>query len=111
MKKYRYRYKYKKPNKPNKHLEFSKRIFYMLTAMISIVCLYSMALMWHTGDTSGLAYLVTGAFGAFSVGVGFYYDKAKKENIKKFECTSLNLENIGVSEKITYEDDSALGGE
>ena len=99
--------------KTKKHLEFSKRIFYMLTVMISIICLYSMALMWHTGDTSGLAYLVTGAFGAFSVGVGFYYDKAKKENLKKYECntTSLNLEDIEVSESVSYEDDSSLGGE
>ena len=42
-----------------------------------------MALMWHTGDTSGLGYLLGGAFGAFSVGVGFYYYKSKKENIQK----------------------------
>ena len=71
--------------KEKKHLEFSKKIFYMLSAMIAILCIYSMALMWHTGDTSGLAYLLTGAFGAFSVGVGFYYDKAKKENIQRIK--------------------------
>ena len=93
-------------------LEFSKRIFYMLCIMISTICIYSMALMWHTNDTSGLAYLVTGAFGAFSVGVGFYYDKAKKENIQKISnyVSSLNLDDVKVSEKVDYEDDSELGG-
>ena len=96
--------------KEKKHLEFSKKIFYMLSAMIAILCIYSMALMWHTGDTSGLAYLLTGAFGAFSVGVGFYYDKAKKENIQKIALNSINFDNIKVSEKIEYEDDSEFGG-
>ena len=39
--------------KEKKHLEFSKKIFYMLSAMIAILCINTMALMWHTGDTSG----------------------------------------------------------
>lgn len=96
--------------KEKQKLEFSKKIFYMLSIMISVICIFSMALMWHTGDTSGLGYLLTGAFGAFSVGVGFYYDKSKKENIQKIALSSLNLNNINVSEDIVYEDDSALGG-
>lgn len=93
-----------------KHLEFSKKIFYMLSVMIAVICLYAMTLMWHTSDTSGLGYLISGAFGAFSVGVGFYYDKAKKENIQKISLNSLN-ENVEVSEDINYEDDSELRGE
>lgn len=96
--------------KEKQKLEFSKKIFYMLSIMISIICLYSMALMWHTGDTSGLGYLLGGAFGAFSVGVGFYYDKSKKENIQKIAMSTLNFDDIKISEDIDYEDDSELGG-
>ena len=92
--------------KEKQKLEFSKKIFYMLSIMISIICLYSMALMWHTGDTSGLGYLLGGAFGAFSVGVGFYYDKSKKENIQKIAMSTLNFDDIKISEDIDYEDDS-----
>lgn len=96
--------------KGKQQLEFSKKIFYMLSIMISIICIYSMALMWYTTDTSGLGYLLTGAFGAFSVGVGFYYDKSKKENIQKIALSALNLDDIKLSEDIKYEDDSELGG-
>lgn len=99
-----------KKRKEKKHLEFSKKIFFMLSTMISVICIYSMALMWHTGDTTGLGYLLTGAFGAFSVGVGFYYDKAKKENIQKISMTSINLDDVQVCNDVDYEDDSELGG-
>lgn len=94
----------KKKKKKKQKVEFSKKIFYMLSAMIISIVVYAMVLMWHVGDTSPLAYLIPAAFGAYSVGIGFYYDKAKKENLNKF--------NISVNEQskdvVVYEDDSEL---
>lgn len=67
-------------NKQKVKMEFSKKIFYMITVLTIIVIAFSMVLMWRTMDTSALAYLIPGVFGLMATATGFYYSKAKKEN-------------------------------
>lgn len=61
-------------------MEFSKKIFYMITIFTIIIVIFSMILMWITKDTSPLSYLIPGIFGEFATATAFYYWKAKKEN-------------------------------
>ena len=71
--------------KKRKKIEFSKKIFYIITTFTIIIVLYSMALMWHTQDSSALSYLIPAIFGELGVSTGFYYWKARTENKIKLE--------------------------
>lgn len=66
-------------------IEFSKKIFYMITVFTTIVIIFSMLLMWKTQDTSALSYLITAVFGEFATATGFYYWKARSENSIKIK--------------------------
>lgn len=82
-----------KENKPKK--EFSKKIFNIVITLFIIVLFYSMALMWKTGTTDGLMYLIPAVGTLTSVTVGFYYWKAKMENMVKLSKESnLTLDEI-----------------
>ena len=70
-----------KENKPKK--EFSKKIFNIVITLFIIVIFYAMALMWKTGTTDGLMYLIPSVGTLASVTIGFYYWKAKMENMIK----------------------------
>lgn len=70
-----------KENKPKK--EFSKRIFNIVITLFIIVIFYAMVLMWKTNTTDGLMYLIPAVGTLASVTIGFYYWKAKMENIVK----------------------------
>ena len=70
-----------KENKPKK--EFSKKIFNIVITLFIIVIFYAMALMWKVGTTDGLMYLIPAVGTLASVTVGFYYWKAKMENMVK----------------------------
>ena len=70
-----------KENKPKK--EFSKKIFNIVITLFIIVIIYAMALMWKVGTTDGLMYLIPSVGTLASVTIGFYYWKAKMENIIK----------------------------
>jgi hypothetical protein len=78
-------------------MEFSKKIFYMVTIFTVVVIIYSMALMWKTGDSSALSYLIPSVFGEMSVATGFYFSKAKKENeiklLKKYGKETIDQVN------------------
>lgn len=76
---------HKKPKKNKKKIEFSKILFILTSILVSGVVLFSMILMWRTGDTSALAYLIPSAFAELATATGFYYNKAKKENEIKLE--------------------------
>lgn len=45
-----------------------------------VVTVFTMAVVWKTGDTSPLAYLIPAIFAEFATATGFYYSKAKAEN-------------------------------
>ena len=71
-------------NKGNKSTkEFSKKIFNIVITLFIIVIFYAMALMWKTETTDGLVYLIPAVGTLTSVTVGFYYWKAKMENMVK----------------------------
>ena len=70
-----------KENKPKK--EFSKKIFNIVITLFIIVIFYAMALMWKTNNTDGLMYLIPSVGTLASVTIGFYYWKAKMENMIK----------------------------
>ena len=70
-----------KENKPKK--EFSKKIFNIVITLFIIVIFYAMTLMWKTNTTDGLMYLIPAVGTLASVTIGFYYWKAKMENIVK----------------------------
>ncbi len=50
--------------------------------MTTIVTTYTLAVVWRTGDTSPLMYLIPAVFAELATATGFYYRKAEKENTK-----------------------------
>ena len=64
-------------------VEFSKLIFWFVFLLTLGVTVFGCALMWRTGDTSGLAILIPAVFAEFGTATGFYYWKAKNENYLK----------------------------
>lgn len=82
-----------KENKPKK--EFSKKIFNIVITLFIIVLFFSMALMWKTNMTDGLMYLIPSVGTLASVTIGFYFWKAKMENmIKLSKENDKSLEEI-----------------
>lgn len=63
-----------------KKTEFSKKILIFMTVFTVIITVYALVLMWKTGDTSGLAYLIPAVFAEYATATGFYYWKARSEN-------------------------------
>ena len=86
--------------KPKK--EFSKKIFNIVITLFVIVIFYSMALMWKTDNTEGLMYLIPSVGTLASVTVGFYYWKAKMENLIKLSKEhDMSIEEVKeIEEKI-----------
>lgn len=64
----------------SKRVEFSKVIFAVVAIMTAGIIVFSCALIWRTGDTSALAYLIPAVFAELASATGFYYNKAKAEN-------------------------------
>lgn len=60
--------------------EFSKLLLIISFIMAFGVMIFSMFLMWRTGDTSPLAYLIPSVFVEVATATAFYYNKAKREN-------------------------------
>lgn len=71
----------KKPKK-----EFSKTILRTVAIATAVIVAFSFALMWRTGDTSPLAYIIPGIFTELSAATGFYFWKAKAENEIKLDA-------------------------
>ena len=91
-----------KENKPKK--EFSKKIFDIVITLFIIVIFYAMALMWKTNTTDGLMYLIPAVGTLASVTIGFYYWKAKMENMIKLSKEN-NITLDGVKEIESNMDD------
>ena len=49
-------------------------------AVTLIVTALTLIIVFTTGDTSPLAYLIPAVFAEFATATGFYYSKAKSEN-------------------------------
>ena len=63
-----------------KKIEFSKIIILIVGAVTFIVTAFTMFIVFTTGDTSPLAYLIPAVFAEFATSTGFYYWKARTEN-------------------------------
>ena len=63
-----------------KKREFSKIIIAIVGTATGIVTAPTLAVVWRTGDTSPLAYLIPAIFAELATATGFYYSKAKTES-------------------------------
>ena len=68
-----------------KKIEFRKFIFCFVTFFIVILTLFSFLMIYKTNDLSPLSYLIPAWFGEMGVATGFYYNKAKAENLIKLK--------------------------
>ena len=71
--------------KKKKKVEFSKVILTVVAFAAAVIVISSFVIMWRTGDTSPLAYIIPGIFAELSAATGFYYWKAKAENQIKLD--------------------------
>ena len=78
-------------------MEFSKIIVIAISILTLLISGFSMFAMIYIGDLSALPVLITAIFTAFATGTGFYYNKAKAENLKKL-AKSLKQDNIDVND-------------
>lgn len=84
--------------------EFSKVVFWLLFVLTVGVTVAAFALMWYTGDAQGLVYLIPAVYGALGTATGFYYWKAKKENmIKLMKAEGLKIEKSDIQDRDTFE--------
>lgn len=74
-----------------KKREFSKRILVMVALATAAIVVAAFVLMWRTGDTSALAYIIPGIFAELSAATGFYFWKAKAENMIKLDIERKKL--------------------
>lgn len=63
-----------------KNIEFSKIIMVVAMLMALCVSVFTCAVIWRTGDTSPLEWLIPAVFAVLTAATGFYYSKAKAEN-------------------------------
>ena len=68
----------------HKKVETSKKILYITDLLVVVITISTIVLSFITRDTSVLESLITGIFGLAGVSHGFYFWKAKAENLHKF---------------------------
>ena len=66
-----------------KKMEFSKKILIVVSIATVLIVIASFVLMWRMMDLSPLSYIITGIFAELASATGFYYWKAKNENMIK----------------------------
>lgn len=66
----------------NSKIEFSKKLLYFIMDLI-LVLVVLVIISLFTGNTEALTSLIAGVFSLGSVAFGFYFWKAKNENIMK----------------------------
>ena len=79
-------------------MEFSKIIVIAVSILTAIISCFAMVAMLIIQDLSALPVLITAIFAAFTAGTGFYYNKAKAENLKKL-AKELKEEEIDTEDK------------
>ena len=81
-------------------VEFSKRILITAwlsgSAVIAFACwlTYQMVMNGHSGDVQLISIILSGGFAEISLGTGFYYWKARKENEIKLLGTITKEDDI-----------------
>lgn len=81
-----------------KNAEYSKKLLVFIEVLIIAVFIL-VCVSVFMGDSSPLEALITGTFTLASLSFGFYYWKAKNENIRKY-AKSLNKDQIDQCVKI-----------
>ena len=61
-------------------VEFSKKIFVGVAISTALIVVFSLVIVWKTGDTTPLAYIIPAVFVELATATGFYYKKAEAEN-------------------------------
>lgn len=91
--------------------EFSKKIFNIIVFIYIVVILFSMTLMWKTGTTDALAYLIPSITGLMATTIGFYYWKARLENkIKLMNDYKISYQDVEeISSDIDTDNNSEVG--
>lgn len=77
-----------------KNLEMSKKIVYAVALLVVVLLPVVIVVSCVTGDTQPLTNYVIGVFGLASIAVGFYYWKAKNENLNKYAKKYLKADDI-----------------
>lgn len=80
----------KKKNKT----EFSKKILIVVSIATLLIVVASFILMWETRDLSPLSYIITGIFAELASATGFYYWKAKNENMLKIDQNTIHIKDL-----------------
>lgn len=74
-----------------RRVEFSKKIFVGVAISTALIVIFSLVIVWKTGDTSPLTYIIPAMFAELATATGFYYKKAEAEN--KIKLTRLYGKN------------------
>lgn len=72
------------PIKKKGKMETSKLLTFFILGNTEAVIIASFIAVFITGDTSALGYLIPGQFGVTATVIGFYFWKAKNENLQKY---------------------------
>ena len=67
-----------------KKIETSKALLYVSDIITGVCTVAAIIAVFALKDTSPLAYLIPAAYGLSATSHGFYYWKAKAENLQKF---------------------------
>ena len=77
-----------------KRAETSKVILLFTDILCVIITIISIIAVFVLKDTSPLMYLIPGIFGLTATSHGFYYWKAKAENIAKYQKKGIDTTGI-----------------
>ena len=89
-----------------KKAEFSKKLLYFVTDMI-VLTFVAVVISIFLGMSEPLVVFITGLFSLATIAFGFYYWKAKNENIRKY-AEKIDKKDIN---KVVAMYDAILSGE
>jgi hypothetical protein len=89
----------KKKQQAKTALEFSKKVFIGLSALVAVVAGFVCIMVWRTEDVSITQGLIDGAFGLLKVGVVSYFGKAALENRIKLASIYPKLKNYIMNDR------------
>jgi len=75
----------KKEKKPKRKIETSKFLLLISDTMAVVTITFSLLAVFALQDATPLAYLIPAVFGLAATSHGFYYWKAKAENLNKWK--------------------------
>lgn len=73
-------------------METSKKLLLFTVTMVIIITIVTVIAVFVLRDVTPLEYIITGIFALASTATGFYYNKAKRENIIKLGGSIDNIE-------------------